>query len=384
MAINFQSLQIGTRDDIKPGAETFVQGRYSFLSLFYFLLEGDFLIFKTVIQQFKSNSQELQALISRVQFELQEYGFNLAPAAGGGQELMLVSETGEMSVGTDKGVVYSIQFGKPVSGQDQAIEIGGASSAVSGLAVEESKLEPNADNTTDPTNQDTEQVSSEQMKNRFLMIRVNFDDTLIAGKPVKPTAPTAPVKPEGYVPANKNSNTDQPPLPEGAKAEQKVADAEEKTKAEQDDRISSFKEYDQLLKEYEEQTAIYELGLTRFEDEEIAFQQKVKEGEKRVTALNERFGPWFYVISGTNLETLKIDRQQLIQPLPPSLDSPLVPLNQLPPRPNINFGPAGSPELENQSPAETAPEKKPPGAVPDSTKPEGDGAKDGAKQSDKG
>ena len=348
------------------------------------VLTPDLTLNKDVIQRFKSNSQELQALISQVQFELQEYGFNLAPAAGGGQELMLVSETGEMSVGTDKGVVYSLQFGKPVSGQDQAIEIGGASSDVSGLSAEESKLETNANATTDQAERDPDQPSAEQMKNRFLMIRVNFDEALIAGKPVKPTAPTAPVKPDGYVPANKNAKSDKPPLPEGAKAGQQGADAADKTNAEQDDREAAFQEYDQLLKAYQEQTAIYELGLTRFEDEEIAFQQKVKEGEKRVTALNERFGPWFYVISGNNLEALQIDRQQLIQSLPPNPDSPLVPLNQLPPRPNINFGPAGGPESENQSPAETVPDKKPPGAVPDSTKPEGDKAKDTAKQSDKG
>ncbi len=339
---------------------------------------------KDVIQRFKSNSKELQALINQVQFELQEYGFNLAPAAGGGQELMLVSENGEMSVGTDKGVVYSLQFGKPVSGQDQAIEIGGASADVSGIVAEEPTSETDTDPTPTPTDRDAEQTPAEPMKNRFLMIRVNFDEALIAGKPVKPTAPTAPAKPEGYVPANKDSKTDQPPLPEGAKANQQDADADQKTKAEQDDRDSSFKQYDQLLKVYEEQTAIYELGLTRFEDEEIAFQQKVKEGEKRVTALNERFGPWFYVISGNNLEALQVDRQQLIQSLPSSPDSPLAPLNQLPPRPNINFGPTGGPGLENQSPAATVPEKKPAVAVPDSTQPEENEAKDGAKQSDKG
>ena len=138
-----------------------------------------------VIQRFKANPQEFQELINRVQFELEEYGFNLAPAPGGGQELMLVSETGEMSVGTDKGVVYSLQFGKPVSGQDRAIEMGAASPGVSGSVAKGEAPETDPDSTTDAANRGPAEDSAEQVNNRFLMIRVNFDETLIAGKPLK-------------------------------------------------------------------------------------------------------------------------------------------------------------------------------------------------------
>ena len=138
-----------------------------------------------------------------------------------------------------------------------------------------------------------------------------------------------------------------------------------------------------FLKVYKEQTAVYELALTRFEDEEIEFKQNIREGEKRITALNERYGPWFYVISGENLEALQVERKQLVQSLPPSPGSPLAPLNQLPPRPNINFEADGGPESGNQSPGQTDPKEKPPVAVPDSAKREGDETKDGTKQPDK-
>ena len=336
-----------------------------------------------VIQRFKANPQELQELINRVQFELEEYGFNLAPAPGGGQELMLVSETGEMSIGTDKGVVYSLQFGKPVSGQDRAIEMGAASPGVSGSVATGEASETDPDSTTDAANSDPAEASAEQVKNRFLMIRVSFDEALIAGKPVNPTPPTAPVKPADYVPANQNAKTDQAPLPDVEKANQKSDDTQGNADSAKDDRNPAFKQYDQLLKVYEEQTAVYELALTRFEDEEIEFKQAIKKGENRITALNERYGPWFYVISGENLEALQVERKQLIQSLPPSPGSPLAPFDQLPPRPNINFEADGGPESGNQSPGQTDPKEKPPVAVPDSAKREGDETKDGTKQPDK-
>ena len=199
-----------------------------------------------VIQRFKANPQEFQELINRVQFELEEYGFNLAPAPGGGQELMLVSETGEMSIGTDKGVVYSLQFGKPVSGQDRAIEMGGASPGVSGSVAKGEAPETDPDSTTDAANSGPAEDSAEQVNNRFLMIRVNFDETLIAGKPLKPTAPTAPVKPADYVPANQSAKTDQAPLPDGEKANQKSDDTQNNADSAKDDRDPAFKQYDQL------------------------------------------------------------------------------------------------------------------------------------------
>ena len=312
---------------------------------------------KQVVEKFKDNTQQLQSLINKVQFELQDYGFNLAPAPGGTKnDLMLVSDNGEMSIGTDKGVVYSLQFGKPVIGEDQIIEIGAP--IQDDPKSDETNPKPrvsqtDANDTDAPTNGEQQAV-----KNRFLMIRVNFDESLIADKPVKPQPPTAPVQPEGYQAAAKDASSDAAPSPNTKEGEQN-ADNSDKQKLALDDRDPAFKAYDIELKNYEQASAIYELELTRFEDEQIEFKKKVKAGQKRMAALNERYGPWFYVISGENLEALQVDRKRLLQPAPDQADAPQGgPV--LPQRPNIKFAPPSQKPKETPDVAQPLAPAKPP------------------------
>lgn len=298
-----------------------------------------------VVQRFKENPQDLQNLINQVQFELKEYGFNLAPGPKGADDLMLVSETGEMSVGTDKGVVYALQFGKPVSGQESSIEIGTSTEQTAETKGSPDQPQPLVAATAG-------EADAAPVDNRFLMIRVKFNENLIPGKPTRPTPPQAPVPPPGYEPPRE---TGEKPSESATGAETEQKDSEEQSTQKQDPEVRdpAFLKYDKALKSHEEEAAVYELALTRFEDEQAEHDARVKEGKKRVAALNERYGPWFYVISGSNLETLKLDREQLIQPVTPDPGAPGVPSNSLPQRPDINFTPL--PKTPNPSP-KTAPE----------------------------
>ena len=83
------------------------------------------------------------------------------------------------------------------------------------------------------------------------------------------------------------------------------------------------------------------------------FAKRIQEGKARTDVLNERYGPWFYVISGNNLSELQIERADLVQPKPPSQTSPLAPLNELPDRPDINFG--GTPKTDIPDPSTKEP-----------------------------
>ena len=314
---------------------------------------------KEVVAKFKDNTQQLQSLINKVQFELQEYGFNLAPAPGGTKnDLMLVSENGEMSIGTDKGVVYSLQFGKPVIGEDQIIEIGAAKQ--DDTKSEGTDQKPVVTQTETYDSEVTKNEERQTVKNRFLMIRVNFDESLIAGKPVKPQPPTAPVKPEGYQAAVNDASNDAAPSPNAKEGEQDANNSDKQTPA-LEDRDPTFKAYDIELKNYEQASAIYELGLTRFEDEQIEYNKKIKSGQKRTAALNERYGPWFYVISGENLEALQIDRKQLLQPAPAQPDGPQGG-PALPQRPDIKFAPPIQKAKETPDVAQPPTPAKPPAA----------------------
>ena len=179
------------------------------------------------IPELEADPAVFRQIMTRLQNELSEYGFNLAPAGQDSQDLMLVSTFGELKAGTDKGIVYTLQFGNPIEGDETEIEIGGKSDTDSG--GEESTTDENqSDETDDSTDDETgvdentadEPTENENIENRFLMIRVEFDETLLGEKPTAPEAPTEPVKPEGYVEATPQESTDTsddaPPTPPGS------------------------------------------------------------------------------------------------------------------------------------------------------------------------
>ncbi|MCH2179905.1 MAG: DUF4340 domain-containing protein [Mariniblastus sp.] len=298
---------------------------------------------REVVGKLKTNTEALQQLINQVQYELQEYGFNLAPGPGGPQDLSLVSDSGEVAIGTDQGVVYTLQFGKSVAGDETNIQIGGGD-------VTQANDLPTAE-TSDTGASQNDPKTETPIKNRYLMIRVNFDETLLADKPIAPKPPSKPIKPEGYVPFENPKADDSAPVPTGESEPESAKDVPGVTL--EDDRDPKFIGYDVLLKQYEEDQAVYELSLTRFEDEEKEFAKRIQEGKARTDVLNERYGPWFYVISGNNLSELQIERADLVQPKPPSQTSPLAPLNELPDRPDINFG--GTPRTDIPDPSNKEP-----------------------------
>jgi hypothetical protein len=133
------------------------------------------------------------------------------------------------------------------------------------------------------------------------MVRVTFDPSALGPEPVEPTAPQEPVKPEGYVAAAvpdqppSSNPTDVPPTPP------------------QDTRDPAFVQYDQQLAEYKTAHQKFELDSDQFKRDSEEFKNRRAEGERKSKRLNDRFGPWYYVISAENLESLQIARTDLVR-----------------------------------------------------------------------
>jgi hypothetical protein len=311
--------------------------------------------------EFEQNPQEFARAISQLQTELEDKGFNLA---GSSEKLELASQQGQLDVGTNDGVLYSLQVGKEVLGEEKAIEIGEGNEANGTQqptdSNDEEPAEPSQQNAQSSEDEVESEGESNEAKNRYLMIRVSFDENLLGERLVKPTEPTKPTEPEGYSP---------PPVPEEG-AEQPDTNEEN---YEGDDAVEApdakperkpeFVKYDLELAEFEQQKVDYELAVTKFEQDVKVFEKKVEKGQKLVEELNERFADWYYVITAENLKTLQTSRLDLITVKESSEGEPSEgePGEQdsspaLPTQPDISF-PASELDQEAGDVPDTSPEK---------------------------
>ncbi len=329
------------------------------------------------IPELEENPERFREMIQDVQYELEDYGFNLAPGPGGPRDLQLVSEKGEVSVGTDAGVRYTLHFGKTVEGDEREIEVGGTMdrSAENGSESgqsEKGKSSGDADQASDvdaPTGQDDAGSGNKktEAKNRYVMIRVEVDESLLGERPVEPVPPEPPVKPEGYVPRSENaeSDNDAAPAPADSQAAEEASDPQEAesggSEQSPDNRDPAFIEYDRMMQAFEQAKTDFELEKTRYEDQLKAWNERLERAKKRVAELNERFAEWFYVISAENLADLQATRADLVKPKESEGEGPDM---DLPKAPNIDFDPVGI--TPGGSSADKAESGERPDGVPDS------------------
>lgn len=66
--------------------------------------------------------------------------------------------------------------------------------------------------------------------------------------------------------------------------------------------------------EYDKAVAQYKQDLEKYEKDKSEYEKKLKKGQDKVKQLNERFGPWYYVISAESFENLRQERASLVQP----------------------------------------------------------------------
>jgi len=301
------------------------------------------------VQNGSPEFEQFQEAVLTLQDELSERGFQFAKK---GEQLILVSEAGEFVAGTEDGVAYTLQFGKPVEGDEEAIEIGkGNDKPAAGADKPAESVAAKPDSAANPATSGL---------NRYVMIRVSVDPSLLGGQPVAPVEPAKPAQPEGYLPR---------PAP-AQPAEGEAAPQPETP----DTRDPKFIEFDAQLKAWEEARTTFELEKTQHEMKLKEFDEKLKAAQKRVAELNDRFGSWYYVVSAENLAGVLVKRTDLEKPKAPPADA-------LPARPNINFEesnvPPAPPVIDpasGEAPPPSAGDQSPPPSQPaPETKPEGGG-----------
>jgi hypothetical protein len=206
-------------------------------------------------------------------------GFYPVPGQG------LYSDQGDVVVSTDEGVVYTLRYGGPVFATGDELSAGTPDTA-------EKKDEP------DKAKKDAERKSQGTQENRFLMVTVSFDPTILP-------------RPGGEDKAEEKPG-DAHTLPDNVFApdpkEQKTA--EEKEKRDKED-----------------------------------FDKKVADGQKKVKDLAARFGPWYYVTPGESFNQINLDANSVLRPKGSAGGSPPMgggfpPGGGLPPGLNL---PAGHP-----------------------------------------
>ncbi|TWT55616.1 hypothetical protein KOR42_27430 [Thalassoglobus neptunius] len=261
--------------------------------------------------------------------DLQDKGFFIDQRQG-----RILSNEGEVLVGTNDGVLYVLRFGEEFTGTDVDIEVGkkageGEDSKESSDEEESSEESSDEKEEDEEAGSETEETSDDLTKSRYLFVTAQFDPALLGEKPTPPVKPEPPAQ-EADAEKSEDAAADSESDAEGdANAEQSEDDNESN-----DEASKAQKEYKAALARYEEDQEVYEIALRDYEE-------KLKAGEERVVDLNHRCADWYYVIGADVFDRMKLNRTDLVE----------------------------AKEVEESNAAETAPETTTP-AEPEMTKPE--------------
>jgi len=189
---------------------------------------------------------------------------------------LLVSNEGEISVGTNEGVRYVLRFGEVLIGE--GIEVS------AGFEEEE------------PGEQPAEMTGPE---NRYLFVTAQFDETLLGAMPAPPAPPSA-----GPAPAEAGTPPDEGPTAPTTTLETPSAPVEGTIGA------PPVPALDPLAQ------AAYDEALKKYEQEKSAWESRRDEGMKKASDLNARFAPWYYVISAADYAKIKVSRVDVLTKAP--------------------------------------------------------------------
>ena len=277
---------------------------------------------------FKKVPEQLQRrIIRQAAIDLQEQGFYLAGQPLEGTNERLFGQQGKVDVTTKDGVLYSVYFGDVFLGDTESIEIGGGKvEKVKSKSKEKDSDKKSGDPKKGDSKEDSPKKKDKRQKSRFVMVRVQFDESLLGEAPVKPTEPRKPVEPEGYKPADAKSEDDKKKDDKKQEAPKPPAELEKE---------KLFKKYEADLATYRQEFAKYQAKLQTYDEAMEKRNQSIKKGKKAASELHERFGPWYYVVAADKLDSLKIPREEFVKP---KKVDPNDPKNQLPIIPDISFG----------------------------------------------
>ena len=195
----------------------------------------------TVSEESVGNPLVMQILMA----DMQRQGFFIARGENGQRKL--VSNEGELVAGTKNGVRYTLYFGEVARGTAKDIETGlnekaAAEEAATKAATEGEKEDAvvddekkdaadAADAGDNPPKPEVKPVDAESGPRRYLLVKVDFDESLMGAKPTEPVAPEMPaiLKEEAApaeTPADAKPETPATPAPAPDAAAEKAAPAD--------------------------------------------------------------------------------------------------------------------------------------------------------------
>ena len=173
----------------------------------------------------------------QLQAEMQNQGFFIVPDRNSENQARLASNEGELLAGTDEGVLYTLYFGEVARGSAREIEVGLSSDDKDEAGKESDKDqddkepekgdaegESSEENASGDAEGDSDEAEEETGSRRYVLIKVEFDESLLGPKP---EAPVEPVKP-----AILNEEPEKNPAED--KGDNKPADKDDADKSESD------------------------------------------------------------------------------------------------------------------------------------------------------
>ena len=199
----------------------------------------------------------------------------------------VVGAAGQLTVSTEAGVAYDLDFGELFTGTEYDFAVGDYGDGYR-------TLEPDADDAEQGEEADAEAPATR--RGRYLFVTARLDEAALGEPPVRPEPPP----------------------------EIDAADEEDG-----DDAEPSAKE-------------AYETALAEYAAAKTAFDERQAAAAERVEELNRRFGDWYYVVDAEDVAELKLSPDALLEDMPaedpltaPGLDddgaagSPMGDLNDL-------------------------------------------------------
>lgn len=193
-------------------------------------------------EKLKTSETTLRSILS-----LRAFGFYMT------QRGNLISNQGDVYVGTNEGVRYTLRFGDVTFATGEALSAGDDESA---------SADPSRKSSSSDRTKKGEKKPEGAVESRYLMVTVDLDPSLIP-KTERPPKPELPEDVFGRTP-------DDPKRIAAEKAEKEAIAKEEKESRE-----------------------------------------KLDAAKKRVQELSERFGPWYYVVPGEAYRSIMLKRQDL-------------------------------------------------------------------------
>jgi hypothetical protein len=194
-------------------------------------------------QDLKGRTDGKIALSNQAILSLQSRGFYVT------RDGRLLSNQGDVRVGTDEGVVYTLRFGEVVFASGEALSAGTEDAKFDASKAKKAEDKGKSEGTTE---------------SRYLFVTAEFDPSLVPEPPPEPK-PELPEDPFAREPTD----------PKRVAAEKAEKDKAERAKTDHE--------------------------------------RKLKEGRDRVKELTERFAGWYYVIPGDSFRSIMLDRSSLVR-----------------------------------------------------------------------